>query len=307
MSSTSQTLLSLSPITIPSGRALAAIQLFNAVAADPTTGPSVDDVKSFERQGVKYWQPGDPNPDKYDLVNILIKNNYDAWKKILDNQFCKSMASTGIPEFGIPEHGMPEGLPTYDKVLEGFKYYTVQDYKYCVQLLRYDAERMSKTKEEKRLLEMADRISGDLSYVQIVKQTCTDTLGIKEDVVNAVNPEAASTKYSELEFEAAETQDWIISLVALIPCFQVYYKIATDILSTKPFPDPRTPWYNHWILPNSDAEVKEACIDQINFFKAAQIDWENDKRLPDLGKIFTDACNHEVEFFGFGENPRQNL
>ncbi|EMD35317.1 hypothetical protein CERSUDRAFT_85337 [Gelatoporia subvermispora B] len=302
MTSTSQPLLSLSPFTIPSGRALAAIQLFNAVAADPTTGPSVDDVKSFERQGVKYWQPGDPNPDKSDLVNILIKNNYDAWKKILDNQFCKSMAS-----IGIPEHGMPGGLPTYDKVLEGFKYYTVQDYKYCVQLLRYDAERMSQTKEEKRLLEMAVQISGDLSYVQSVKKTCTDTLGIKEDVLNAVNPEPASTEYSDLEFQAAKTQDWVTSLVALIPCFQVYYKIATDMLNNKPFPDPRTPWYNHWILPNSDKEVKEACIDQINFFRTAKTDWTTYERLSELNEIFTNACNHEVEFFGFGEKPKQNL
>lgn len=126
-----------------------------------------------------------------------------------------------------------------------------------MQLLRYDAERMSKTNEEKNLLEMAGRVSDDLGYAKVVLKTCTDTLGIKEDAVNAVKPEAASTEYSELEFKAAETQDWVASLVALIPCFQVcqrylkltrrlpthhdqvYYKIATDILSTKPFPDPR--------------------------------------------------------------------
>lgn len=49
-----------------------------------------------------------------DLVNILIKNNWTAWDKVLKNKFSQDMVTQ-----------RNDGSAGYQKVLNGFKWYTV--------------------------------------------------------------------------------------------------------------------------------------------------------------------------------------
>ncbi|EMD35320.1 hypothetical protein CERSUDRAFT_116126 [Gelatoporia subvermispora B] len=196
-----------------------------------------------------------------------------------------------------------DGSAGYQKVLNGFKWYTVQDYKYCQQLLRYDAERMSKAPGPQDLMDSAQHVYNDLGYANDTMKTCTDDLGIPAASVNAATTEGDSAAYSAFEFSVAERQDWVNSMVAMIPCIQVYYAIGIDMMEKNP--DTTTIWYKDWIQPNSGADAKNSCTKQINFFKAADNDWYSSQYNMDMfNQIFTEACGHEFNFFGYGENPQ---
>ncbi|OCH89238.1 heme oxygenase-like protein [Obba rivulosa] len=293
MAPSAQPLISISPSSAPSSRALRAIHVLNAAAANPKTGPSVDDVNQVADQDVNHWKPGDADPNSSDLVNILIKNNWDIWgEKLLKNKFCQDMATQ-----------KQDGSAGYKKVYNGFKWYTVQDYKYCQQLLRYDAERMSKAPSTDDLMQSAQHVYNDLEYAQDTLKTCTGTLDIPEADVNAAETDSASAAYSSFEFSVAERQDWVNSLVAMIPCIQVYYVLGKAILKQKP--DTSTVWYANWILPNSGNDAVKSCQKQMNFFKAADSDWHSSQyNMNIFNQTFREACQHEMDFFNFGENPK---
>lgn len=87
----------------------------------------------------------------------------------------------------------------------------------------YDTTRASKAPDVATYEMLVQKLKDDADYAVQLLKTCADPqkLGIAADVVIGAVREDATKRYTEFSVETAEHTDWIISLVAMIPCIQV--------------------------------------------------------------------------------------
>ena len=100
-----------------------------------------------------------------------------------------------------------------------------QDFLYIVKQCQYEADRGLKATDTKNFETSMDRVAKRANYGKDLLKTCTtkppDGLAIKDSVVLATPETDALKRYIALLIEAANNQNWVMSLVATIPCIQV--------------------------------------------------------------------------------------
>ena len=135
-----------------------------------------------------------------------------------------------------------------------------------------------------------DKVGKRAAYAKDLLKTCTTApptgLGIRDFDVITTPKTKALTRYITLLVDAATMQNWVMSMVAMVPCVQVspvpsctrhplisggisqsYYLIAEDLQknsahkgqwgdfdslprSILSFRNPDTPWYKLWVEEN---------------------------------------------------------
>ena len=102
-----------------------------------------------------------------------------------------------------------------------------QDFLYIVKQCQYEAERGLKAKNTSGFQESMHRVNKRTVYGETLLNTCTaappNGLGIADSVVLATPQTQALRDYITLLINAANNQNWIMSLVAMIPCIQVSF------------------------------------------------------------------------------------
>ncbi|KAJ8586784.1 hypothetical protein M405DRAFT_340471 [Rhizopogon salebrosus TDB-379] len=160
--------------------------------------------------------PIDDIPEE-DLVNRLIRDNKDLWDQLLHNDFVEAMRIANADN---------------QPVLNGFKWYMIQDFFYCVQLIAYNADRAAKAPNPKVYAELTNTLNNTLSqWAPNALKVCTDAnkLNIPDTVVFAAKREAATEMYTKFIADVAEDENWVVSLLAQVPGIQSYFAIAHDL------------------------------------------------------------------------------
>lgn len=228
-----------------------------------------------------------PNDDilPEDLVNRLIRDNQDLWNQLLFNTFVEEMLVA----------------PADDKrVLEGFKWYMIQDFFYCVQLIAYNADRAAKAPDPTTYEKLTKTLNNTLTqWAPSALKTCTDAdkLNIPDAVVFAAKREEATEKYTKFISDTAEDENWVVSLLAQVPGIQSYYAIARYLKENAV--DKDSTWYKLWAVEN--AKHYKSTVEQINFFKANYESWK-DTPYEKLTKIFRTACQCEIDLWAVALN-----
>ncbi|OAX36628.1 hypothetical protein K503DRAFT_694826 [Rhizopogon vinicolor AM-OR11-026] len=109
-------------------------------------------------------------------------------------------------------------------VLNGFKWYMIQDFFYCLQVVAYNADRAAKAPNPKVYADLTKALNSTLSHVApSILKVCTDAdkLNIPDTVVFAAEREEATEKYSKFMEDVAEDENWVVSLLAQVPGYQV--------------------------------------------------------------------------------------
>jgi len=285
-------------------RYLEAVNNLNQYADDPRCGGSVEDIKKIAKRivlkgmtsadydetirALNRISPGIVSPQN-DLVALLIRDNRAVWDKLLNNKFCQIMG---------------QAKPGDKRVTKGFKWYMIQDFFYCTNLLIYDTERAKKSRNAAEFKQSAEKIISHTRYAGLIFDTCTVALGIREQVVLKAKKEKALLEYSKFgrEVGANPALNWVSTLVLMIPCIQSYYQIALKLSKIPGIPKD-TPWYKYWIAENASQETVDSVKKQIAFFIKNEEDWRADYKSGALGKIFRDGCNYEISLWAVGENP----
>ncbi|KAI0278973.1 hypothetical protein BC826DRAFT_1181419 [Russula brevipes] len=174
--------------------------------------------------------------------------------------------------------------------------YLSQDFLYCGRVLLYHTERSLKAPSQAEYKNLTGKISSNAEYSFSLLETCTGKLGLKDTTVLHTPPAKATTDYKNFVVGVAENvkYDWVVTLVAMVPCIQSYYKIAVDIRDYKPTPDKTTLWYVNWVEPN--LKYESSIKKQIQFFKDHAAEWKK-ATYTDLRKIFHDACQREIDLW----------
>ncbi|KAI0297743.1 hypothetical protein BC826DRAFT_152844 [Russula brevipes] len=184
-----------------------------------------------------------------------------------------------------------KGATGYEDMVKKFKWYMIQDFFYCRELMLYDTERSTQAKDQKTYLELAKKIekhAGEYGAPSSLKY-CTENLGIKEDEVFKTGVADAITNYIKFLQKTAQENNWVAAHVAMIPCVQSYFYIAADIAADRSV-DRETVWYTNWVEPNT--AYASSVRNQIELFKTNFALWE--KNYDNLVKIFNEACGHEM-------------
>ena len=91
--------------------------------------------------------------------------------------------------------------------------------------MNYETDRSSRAMNSADFDTSADRVADDASYAKGGLATCTITppggLGIKDVNVLTAPPTDALTSYTDFQIETAAEKNWVLSLVAMVPCIQV--------------------------------------------------------------------------------------
>ncbi|KAG1776825.1 hypothetical protein EV702DRAFT_970850 [Suillus placidus] len=144
-----------------------------------------------------------------DLVNRLIRDNQDLWNQLLHNNFVEAMRVASADN---------------TLVLNGFKWYMIQDFFYCVQLIAYNADRAAKAPNPMIYGKLTKTLNNTLTqWAPNALQTCTDAdkLNIPDTVVFGAKREEATEKYTKFISDTAEDENWVVSLLAQVPGIQV--------------------------------------------------------------------------------------
>ncbi|KAF7794355.1 hypothetical protein EIP86_005489 [Pleurotus ostreatoroseus] len=302
----SQPLFSVPTSNCFSGRAKAALSELNRVAANPELGASLEQIHA----GMKERETRDTTkPDPRDLVELLISENQDIWQTLLKNPFCWD--------------NMRTAASTDQAVLKGFKWYMTvgnlvslmpsdqrssdsfvlqQDFLYCVRLMNYEADRSSRAINSAEFDTSADRVADNAGYAKGGLVTCTaappEGLGIKDVNVLTAPPTKALTSYTDFQIQTATDRNWVLSLVAMVPCIQSYYQIAVALKDNSVHKD--TLWYNLWAVEN--AKYEDSTIKQREFFIQNFDSWRY--YLDDAKAIFRQACQGEIDLWATALDPQ---
>lgn len=172
-----------------------------------------------------------------DLVQRLIDDpeNKDLWSaQLLGNQFCADMGNT------------KKSSPNYNKVLKGFKAYMLvsahtplspypssanynkqQDYIYMARSMSYQNERTQQATSIADFDDNAKRTGRYGDYTSESLHLCVDPepkglcMTAAETLPASSHDIKALDDYTKFQSQTAEEQDWVMSFVAMIPCFQV--------------------------------------------------------------------------------------
>ena len=101
---------------------------------------------------------------------------------------------------------------------------TQQDYLYAVNGITFQSERLPKAISAKGTKDNLDKIADFCNYSKKALDRCLQDLGIPERQLIGVEPTEALKKYIEAQLAAAEGNDWVMGLVAIIPCVVVSRK-----------------------------------------------------------------------------------
>jgi thiaminase len=100
-----------------------------------------------------------------------------------------------------------------------------QDFLYIVHQCQYEADRGLKATNATDFGISMDKVVKRANYGKELLKTCTDApptgLGIADSVVLATPATTALKNYIALLIAAANEQNWVMSLVATVPCIQV--------------------------------------------------------------------------------------
>lgn len=164
-----------------------------------------------------------------DLITKLVNDpeNKDLWEtQLLGNQFAKDMATTG----------------PYDKdcaaVLAGFRAYMIvsglatelcerdspcvqQDYLYAISGITFQSKRLPNAISAKGIDSSLSTISAFCGYSKDVLTRCLAIPDTEEGQIIKAEPTDVLKKYIENQLAAAGDNDWVMSLVAIIPCIVV--------------------------------------------------------------------------------------
>ena len=102
---------------------------------------------------------------------------------------------------------------------------TQQDFLYCKKLLEYETARKSKALSQAEIEVSEKRIQSTTDYAHVILNTCTNQppsgLGIKSSTVLGARESGALKSYTDFQISTASSADWVVSMVAMIPCIQV--------------------------------------------------------------------------------------
>ncbi|OJA11764.1 hypothetical protein AZE42_06330 [Rhizopogon vesiculosus] len=232
-----------------------------------------------------YINPTGDIPEE-DLVNRLIRDNQDLWNQLLNNDFVQAMRIASADN---------------QPVLNGFKWYMIQDFFYCVQVVAYNADRAAKAPNPKVYADLTKALSSTLSHVApSILKVCTDAdkLNIPDTVVFAAKREEATERYSKFIGDIAEDENWVVSLLAQVPGYQSYFTISHDLQESAL--DKDTAWYKLWVIDN--AKHQKSTVNQVEFFKANYESWK-DIPYEKLTKIFRQGCQCEIDLWAIALKP----
>jgi thiaminase len=221
-----------------------------------------------------------------DLVNRLIRDNSDLWNQLLHNDFVEQMRFASADNTAV---------------LNGFKWYMIQDFFYCVQLIAYNADRAAKAPNPTIYGKLTRTLNDTLTqWAPNALQSCTDPdkLNIPDTVVFAAKREEATERYTKFISDIAEDENWVVSLLAQVAGIQSYYAIASDLKQNSAYQD--TAWYRLWAVEN--AKHYRSTVEQINFFKNNYESWK-DTPYEKLTRIFRKACQSEIDLWNVALNP----
>ncbi|KAF9785126.1 hypothetical protein BJ322DRAFT_1061478 [Thelephora terrestris] len=239
-----------------SGRARDCLDEFNRVAADPKLGASLEQLQEGRRTMELTARPAVTLIEQ-DLVARLINDNQTLWNQLLQNNFCRNY--------------MKEKPGTDQTTLTGFKWYMRQDFLYILNLCHWEAERGLKALNQASFGISMKKVASRAGYSTDLLSTCTAAspygLGISDSVVLATSATTALQNYIALLTTTASEENWVMCLVAMIPCIQSYYEIAVDLHLTSR--DPNSPWYKLWVEPNIG--YKTSTTDQIRVYSHCSI------------------------------------
>ncbi|KAF9785117.1 hypothetical protein BJ322DRAFT_809347 [Thelephora terrestris] len=221
-----------------------------------------------------------------DLVTRLLDDNEDLWNRLLNNPFCMKMKEASKDD---------------DAVLEGFKQYMIQDFLYCKKLTEYETARKSKALNQAEVEVSEKRIKKTAGYASAVFNACTNQspggLGIEGSVVRGACESDALKSHTDFQISTANSNDWVVSLVAMIPCIQSYYQIAMDLKDSSTHKD--TVWYNLWVLEN--LKYGDSTDRQRKFFIDNVDRWNG--QYETVNDIFRKACQGEMDFWATALRP----
>ena len=91
--------------------------------------------------------------------------------------------------------------------------------------MTYEAERSVKAQSSADFSVSTERVKGNADYSNDILKTCTASppsgLGIPELTVLETRATLALSWYNQFQILVANNTNWVISLVAMIPCIQV--------------------------------------------------------------------------------------
>ncbi|KAG1729118.1 hypothetical protein EDB19DRAFT_1744420 [Suillus lakei] len=183
-----------------------------------------------------------------DLVNRLIRDNQDLWNELLHNDFVEDMRIADADD---------------KPVLDGFKWYMIQDFFYCVQLIAYNADRAAKAPNPAVYGKLTKTLNNTLTmWAPNALKACTDAdkLNIPDTVVFAAKREKATEQYTKFITDTAEDENWVVSLLSQVPGIQSYFLIAHDLQENSV--DKDSAWYKFWVIDN--AKHHKSTVEQIS-------------------------------------------
>jgi len=270
-----------------SGRFRLAIDDMEYYSTHPAYGASQNKIEKTPRDAIDSSDPHILAPDPTNLIARLKEDESVIWQSLLNNTFCNKMKTTRTTD------------STYQNVVKGFKWYMVQDFLYCARVMLYDTERSTKAPDEATYETLNGRIRSNATYGLAILKTCIHSLGISESNVLQARREDATKKYVDFIVDIAERYDWIVSLLAIVPCIQSYYQIAVNI-EVYPSVDINTIWYKYWVEEN--VKYGDSVERQIQFFRTHAAVWQKID-YSRLREIFREGCQREIELWSVGLNP----
>jgi thiaminase len=220
------------------------------------------------------------SPHKRDLIAILIKENEDIWKELLDNRFCRAMKEAANDDLNV---------------LRGFEWYMMQDYYYVANLIDYEAARVPKARTVDEHASVMKRVADSVRYTDHFFRTVTAAqptgLGISASAVLRTKLSGVLKNYIKLITSTAENENEVLSLVVTIAGLQSYYAIASDLYRYSAHHD--TLWYKFWAKDNFG--LGKACLVQQKFFIDNYKSWKDDKEK--ITKLFRETCKAELDLW----------
>ncbi|KAF9530648.1 hypothetical protein CPB83DRAFT_850686 [Crepidotus variabilis] len=186
------------------------IQEIDCCATSPRCGASLDEIDEVYRDTIDRRRTIPASPADSDLVARLIHDTQSspAWKALLRNNLCDKMNHAPA---------------TDERMLDSFRMYMIQDFFYLRRLPAYNAERSAAAQDMATYNQLADKIQRDVVYAKEFLEACTDPTQLNIRPSSIFNtPMAPVTKeYLDFMVKHAQSTNWVVGLVALIPCIQV--------------------------------------------------------------------------------------
>lgn len=209
----------------------------------------------------------------------------NQWQAYTQHEFVRMLGDGSLPE-------------------KAFQTYLVQDYLFLIQFARAHALAIYKS----RTLEDMRAASAGVSAILDVEmdlhvQLCAKWGLSADDLENAV--EAVQTiAYTRFVLEAGHAGDILDLMVALAPCMIGYGEIANNLVAEWGTPGPGHP-YRSWIDDYSGDAYQQVAQDTLTLLEKHASELVTPARMPQLTKLFGQACLLEADFWQMGLQPKE--